>query len=398
MSDIEGEGLTDDKYDSLKKRIKKLEHKHHHWRRISIGMFVVSALLIAILFASFGMVIYSVDQIDNNLVTDVEVIDIIGKRDEDMELMKDLTETERISVYDNQLTFKKSGKKLQIYQQQQGLAVLKSGSLLAAANIGVTDLVGSTGTTVVPTLARSIETEVDKRSEEDDEQYETMEETERTSVILVGKKLAVASTGVLGVTSSLPLVKKSEEERIVIPPSSSGITATTTAQAVNLINTGILTLGLGNGLYNSGSSQDPILQLSSNLIYVSTTIAYTDLASAGVKTLYTASSPTATYIILDIATLATGSTNFAGGNRTVDIGTSAVTKYFVSSAALGTVATTSLVKSVSNTGIQPSTTSNSLTATVAGANIVAQYAPTVGTVDYTSGLVEITMVLIQTSA
>lgn len=326
-------------------------------------------LSFAILLGSFGMVVWLMWDVKTNMVTDVEIINGNVKRDE----LEILTEEERVAVLSGGISLQKSGNKLKIITSNVGLSAQKlSNGKVLGMNTGVISLSPGTGMDLVSTpVAKDVE----------------------GRATYAGTSYTLKATGVQTIRSVAVSKRDEEDERGVAP--STGIDVITTDQEVNILNTGVLTTTASTGLVNTGTSQDVVLKVTNPFIFVSTTIAYSDLASAGSKTLYTASSGTATYKILEIVTVSTGSTNFTGGDRIINIGTSSVQKWFISAAAAATVGTTSLVSTVSNTGIQPSAAVNAISDTAAGANIVAKYSG--GATDYTAGLVNIMIVMVQTA-
>jgi len=318
--------------------------------------------------AAFGMGIYAVWQIDNNLITDVEIINGNVKRDE----LEMLDEDERVAVLSGGISIQKSGKELKVITSNVGLSAQKlSNGKVIGTNTGVVSLSAGTGMDVVSApVARDVEG--------------------RTTYS--GTSYTLKATGVQ-IVKSTAVAKRGDEERGVV--SNTGIDVITSDQEVNILNTGVLTTTASTGLVNTGTSQDVILKVSNPVSLVTVTIAYTDLASSGTKTILTASSGTATYRIIDIVTVSTGSVNFTGGNRNIDIGTASVQKWFISANAAATTGTTSLVTTVANTGIQPSAAVNAISDTAAGANIVAKYSG--GTTDYTAGSVSVTFIIMQTA-
>jgi len=318
--------------------------------------------------AAFGMGIYAVWQIDNNMVTDVEIINGNVKRDE----LEMLSEEERVAVLSGGISLQKSGNKLKIITSNVGLSAQKlSNGKVLGTNTGVVSLTAGTGMDLVSApVARDVE----------------------GRATYAGTSYTLKATGIQAI-KSVAIAKKDEDERGVAP--NTGIDVITTDQEVNILNTGVLTTTASTGLTNTGTSQDVVLKAINPVSFVTITIAYTDLASGGSKTILTASSGTATYRILDIVTVSTGSTNFTGGNRNIDIGTSGVQKWFISAAAAATVGTTSLVTTVANTGIQPSAAVNAISDTAAGANLIAKYSG--GSSDYTAGSVSVTFTIVQTA-
>lgn len=318
--------------------------------------------------AAFGMGVYAVWQIDNNMVTDVEIINGNVKRDE----LEALTEDERVAVLSGGISIQKSGKKLKIITSNVGLSAQKlSNGKVIGTNTGVVSLSAGTGMSLTSApVARDVE----------------------GRATYAGTSYTLKATGVQTVKSTA-VAKRDEEERGVAP--NTGIDVITTDQEVNILNTGVLTTTASTGLVNTGTSQDVVLKLSYPITVVTVTIAYSDLASAASKTILTASSGTATYRILDITTVSTGSTNFTGGDRIINIGTASVQKWFISANAASTTGTTSLTTGVTNVSIQPSAAVNAMSETAAGANIVAKYSG--GATDYTAGTVIATFVIMQTA-
>lgn len=365
MSDLESEEMTSEEqefktYPRPEDQSTFLGFSQRTWNWIYF--FAIIAGL-----AAFGMGIYTVWQIDNNMVTDVEIINGNVKRDE----LEMLSEEERVAVLSGGISIQKTGKKLRIVTSNIGLSTQKlSNGKVLGVNTGVVSLIAGTGMDLVSSpVAKDVE----------------------GRATYTGTSYTIKATGVQRVRSIA--VSKREEERGVVP--NTGIDVITTDQDVNIINTGVLTTTASTGLVNTGTAQDVVLELSNPISVVTVTIAHTDLASAGSKTILTASSGTATYRILDITTVSTGSIDFTGGDRIIDIGTASVQKWFISANAAATTGTTSLVSSVGNTGIQPSAAVNALSETAAGANIVAKYSG--GATDYTAGSVVTTFVIMQTA-
>lgn len=375
-----------DEYREYQKK-RHLGIKKSSWRVFWIFVAVVFS------FAAFGMAVYGVWKIDHNIINDIEIIDGSKKRDFD----DDFTEEDARAVSQGGMLIQKSGKKAIITTTQYGLAVqkiksdLKGSSKLLLINSGAVSVQAGVGMSV--TSSPVFKRDADEETEENVDEYQN-DNAER-AILISGKSYTVKSGSVLRVESRLAKRDIEESERGVVTPSSTGIDVTGSDQEPNIINTGVLTITPGDGIVNNGTAQDVILQSSTPILFVTVTISHTDLASAGSKVLYTASSPTATYRIVDLATVVTGSANFTGGDRIIDIGTASEQKWYISANAAATTGTTSLTTSVGNTGIQPSSTVNALTNTVAGANIVAKYSG--GATDYTAGSVSITLVLIQTT-
>jgi len=129
------------------------------------------------------------------------------------------------------------------------------------------------------------------------------------------------------------------------------------------------------------------------LIFVVAQVDYTDLASSGVFTVYTATDVTATYRILSMTTTAGDGTDFAGGDRNLYIGSTSETRLTMSAASLGSAGTTSFT--IGN-GVLPAFGKNGLAETPENDDIIVQYSG--GTTDYTSGSVVFNIVLVQTQA
>lgn len=328
----------------------------------------INFLGFAILLASFGMVIWLMWDVKNNLVTDVEIINGNVKRDE----LEMLTEEERLAVLSGGISLQKSGNKLKIITSNVGLSAQKlSNGKVLGTNTGVVSLQAGTGMDLIPA---AVAKDVEGRA------------------TYAGTSYTLKATGVQTV-KSVAIAKRDDEERGVAP--STGIDVVTTDQEVNILNTGVLTTTASTGLVNTGTAQDVVLKATNPVSFVTVTIAYTDLASGGTKTILAASSGTATYRIVSIVTVSTGSVNFTGGNRNIDFGTASVQKWFISANAAATTGTTSLVPTVANTGIQPSAAVNAMSDTAAGANLVAKYSG--GTTDYTAGTVVAIFEIVQTA-
>lgn len=331
------------------------------WNRVYFFGFLM-------LLGVFGMTVWLMWDIKNNVVTDVEVINGNVKRDE----IEDFSEEDERAVSNGGIVMKRKGNTLQVITSNIGLSAQKIGSKVFATNSGTISITGSTGMNVVSSAAAR---DIDERA-----------------TLYTGTSYTLKATGVQTVKSTAVAKREDEERGVVV---STGIDVITTDQEVNILNTGVLSTTASTGLVNTGTSQDVVLKVSNPVSIVTVTIAYTDLASSGTKTILAASSGTATYKILEIVTVSTGSVNFTGGNRVIDIGTASVQKWFISANAAATTGTTSLTTGTTNAAIQPSTAVNALSDTAAGANIVAKYSG--GSSDYTAGTVSATFVIMQTA-
>lgn len=362
--------------------------KNKTWKSIVIWFAVICS------FAAFGMSIYNVWQIDQNIINDIEILEG-SKRSMD----EDYDEHDMRAVANGGMILQRKGKKIQITTTQVGLAVQKRTipsrrSTLYVINSGAVAVEAGPGMDITSTPI--FKRDVNEKSEEDNEYNDNDAENPERATLISGKTYKINSASVLRVESRLAKKREDEEsERGVITPSSTGIDVLGSDQEPNIINTGVLTLTADTGLVNTGSSQDIVLRVSNPVIFATVTVSFSELASGASKVLYTASSGTATYRIIDIVSVVTGGVNFTGGDRVIDIGTAAQQKWYISANAASTTGTTSLVTSVDNTGIQASSTTNAITDTAAGANIVAKYSG--GTTDYTAGTVSLTLMLIQTA-
>jgi hypothetical protein len=149
-------------------------------------------------------------------------------------------------------------------------------------------------------------------------------------------------------------------------------------------------------VHSIGGSITEVDEQSYPFIFIEGSVAYSDLSSAGTLIVYEAIEESSRYRILSIATSSAGSTNFAIGNRDISIGTTSETKWVIPATSLATVESIGLLSSSNGiTGINPSTTSTSISETAAGEDIVMKYSG--GTTDYTTaGEVVFTVMLIQT--
>lgn len=137
--------------------------------------------------------------------------------------------------------------------------------------------------------------------------------------------------------------------------------------------------------------------LGATILVRSAPVAYSDLASGGTKIIYTATSGTAQYSILNAYIVAQGSTTWdLAGDRSIIITDGTNTFGTIGSTTLQNTATTSygFIASVNNVyGIYYPSTDPLVTST-SGSNIYCVYQG--GTTDYISGTGLISLVLYQT--
>lgn len=335
------------------------------WKRKHILLYggVVLAIFLGITGVALGA--WSVNQINNNLITSIEIIEDSAKRAE----IPEWTEEYERTLSAGGLFFQKYGSQVKVHTSQIGLGIKK-----VAPNGYLTANTGTIGIIPAPNSGMTI-TSTPVARDVDGRATTTISGTSYTIKTTAVQKLAVAAKKKGVVNTGLII---------------GGDNLETTIE-----NTGVITFTPETGLINTGDDQNPVLSVENPFIFATVTISHTDLASGGSKTLYTASSGTATYRIISLASVATGGTNFSGGDRIINIGTSSVQKWFISASAAATTGSVSLVMSASNSGIQPSTTSDAITDTAAGANIVAKYSG--GTTDYTAGAVVLSIIMIQTA-
>ena len=126
------------------------------------------------------------------------------------------------------------------------------------------------------------------------------------------------------------------------------------------------------------------------------TVNFSELALGGTKVLYTAASGTAKYNVLGVYIVASGSTQWSGGDRFITITDNVAAGFgIIAPITLQTVATSSYswISPANDTfGIQLPNT-DPLVSTAAGTNIIVKYSG--GTTDWTSGTGSISMVLYQ---
>lgn len=130
-------------------------------------------------------------------------------------------------------------------------------------------------------------------------------------------------------------------------------------------------------------------------IFITSDVSYTDLANGGSFTLYAATSPGSTYRILSVATVASGCTNFTGGDRSIYIGTVNEKKWLFPNNILSDVGSISLIRTSDGIGIHPSLDSMAISDTNSGDDIIIRYYD--GNTDHTSGSLTLSIVLFQTA-
>jgi hypothetical protein len=323
-------------------------------------------LAIALGITGVGLGAWAVHQINTNIFEDIEILE--GSKRDDPEWTD---EYERITSTGG-IFFQKVGKTLRVTTSNIGLS-LKKLTTRSASDIF---LAQNTGTISIEEGANSgMDITSEPVARDVDNRVLSTSGTRYTIKTTAVQRLAVASKKKGVVNEGLIIGGDSEE---------------TTIQ-----NTGVITFTPETGLINTGDDQNPIVSIENPFIFVTRTISHTDLASGASFSLYNASSGTATYRIISLASVATGSVNFSTGDRIIDIGTASVQKWFISANAAATTGTTSLVMTSDDSGIQASTTSDAITDTAAGANIVAKYSG--GTSDYTAGTIVLSMIMIQTA-
>lgn len=343
------------------------------------SLFVI--LVVCCALSAFGMSVWLMVQVKNNIIQEIEILEESSKRSmKDILTDNGLQEISDRALYASAygLTVRQQGTKLLIIvpQENVGLSVQKiADSHYVVANSGTVSIVPGGGISAAPAPLTARNTEIQ------------LSEKDTRATTYLPQRVTIRNTGVTstGVATAA--------KRDVF---NAGLENVGTDSEVLLKNTGVLTTSVGTGMLDtSDDAQNPVLSVANPFIFVTSTILASDLASGAGKVLYTASSATATYRIFSLATLVTGSTNFGTGDRIMMIGTTAEQKWFISATALATVGSNSLVPGNSNTGIQASTTSDAISDTTAGRNIIAQY--TGGSSDYATGTVVINMILVQTN-